>query len=70
MAILRNQKHLGSDEFYMNAIYFKTEEFTKEKIEVPLKIYAELNSTPLLPFYDTPFEPKEKIKIIYRRGLA
>lgn len=62
MAILRNQKHLSNDEFYVNVQYFKTEEFTKEKIEVPLKIYAELNSTPLLPFYDTPFEPKEKIK--------
>ncbi len=63
MVILRNMQFNGNDEFYINAAYLKPEAFTKEKIEVPLKIYAELNSTALLPFYDTPFEPKERIKM-------
>ncbi|MCC7030450.1 MAG: carboxypeptidase regulatory-like domain-containing protein [Chitinophagaceae bacterium] len=64
MAVLRNQHHTGNDEFYINATYLKKEAFTKEKIEVPLKIYTELNSTALLPFYDIPFEPAEKIKAV------
>jgi protocatechuate 3,4-dioxygenase beta subunit len=64
MAVLRNQRHTGNDEFYINATYLKKEAFTKEKIEVPLKIYTELNSTAFLPFYDIPFEPAEKIKAV------
>lgn len=62
MAILKNQHHTNNDDFYINPTYLKTEKFNKEKIEVPLKIYAELNAVPLLPFYDSPFESKEKIK--------
>ena len=62
MAILKNQKHNNQNEFYINGSLLKTEAFSKEKIEEPLKIYAELNAVPLLPFYDAPFESKEKIK--------
>ena len=62
IAILKNQKHDNQNEFYINASLLKTLSFSKEKIEEPLKIYAELNAVPLLPFYDAPFESKEKIK--------
>ncbi len=62
IAILRNQKHDNQNEFYINASLLKTVNFSKEKIEEPLKIYAELNAVPLLPFYDAPYETKEKIK--------
>lgn len=62
MAILKNIKQENQNEFYINAQLVKTVPFDKEKIEEPLKIYAELNAVPLLPFYDAPYISKDKIK--------
>ena len=64
MCVLKNQTHLPYDEFYLNIQKLKTEPFEKEKIEIPLKIYSELNDLPLTAFNEIPFETSQKIKAI------
>ena len=62
MKVLRNQHYNAYGHLYLNPRYMRTEAFSKEKIEVPLKIFSELNAVPLLPFYDAPYDAPEKIK--------
>jgi protocatechuate 3,4-dioxygenase beta subunit len=64
MVVLKNLKQENQNDFYINAQLLQTEPFDKDKIEVPLKIYAELNAVPLVPFYDAPYIIKDKIKRI------
>lgn len=62
MKVLRDQHYSSYSHLYLNPRYLRTEAFSKEKIEIPLKIFSELNAVPLLPFYDAPYEAPEKIK--------
>ena len=62
MAILKDIKQSKQNEFYINPQFVHTVPFNKDLIIEPLKIYTELNAVPLLPFYDAPFESKERIK--------
>ncbi len=64
MAILKDIKQNKQNEFYINPQFVKTIPFNKDLIIEPLKIYTELNAVPLLPFYEAPFESKERIKQI------
>lgn len=64
MVVLKNLKQENQNDFYINAQLLQTEPFDKDKIEVPLKIYTELNAVPLVPFYDAPYIVKDKIKRI------
>jgi protocatechuate 3,4-dioxygenase beta subunit len=64
MAILKDIKQSKQNEFYINPQFVKNVPFNKDLIIEPLKIYTELNAVPLLPFYDAPFESKERIKQI------
>lgn len=60
--VMRDQKFNANDELYVNPCLLVKNDFHQEMIEVPLKIYAELNSVPLLPFHDEPWQAKETIK--------
>lgn len=62
MVIMHDMKFNPYDILYLNPKYLKSQKFVQDSIEVPLKIYAELHNTPLLPFYDTPYVSKEKLK--------
>lgn len=62
MKVLRDQHYSPYSHLYLNPRYLRTEAFSKEKIEIPLKIFSELHAVPLLPFYDAPYDAPEKIK--------
>ncbi|MBL7766084.1 MAG: carboxypeptidase regulatory-like domain-containing protein [Chitinophagaceae bacterium] len=62
LSILRDVNFYAQDEWYLNPAYLKTEKQINEKLDVPLRIYAELTRMPLQPFYDPPIESKDKIK--------
>ena len=76
MTVMHDVQFNSYDILYLNPAYLKTKRFVQDSIEVPLKIYAELHNTPLLPFYDTPYVSKEKLKVkgsgrnnIYLHGM-
>lgn len=62
MKLLRNVKLQRGDRLYINPNLLDKEPFSKDKIVEPLKIYAELNAVPLLPFYYGPHEASSQIK--------
>lgn len=61
MAVLPNFSGKVQDILYLNPVNMKKVPFSKDNILIPLKIYSELNSVPLLPFYDEPLEAPEKL---------
>ena len=62
MVVLRDIQLFKGDRLYINRSLLKKVEFNKDKITEPLKIYAELNAVPLVPFYHKPNESKEQVK--------
>lgn len=62
VVICKNKKFNNNDFFIINAAQLHPVELHKDMLVEPLKIYAELNYVPLLPFYQTPLQTKEKLK--------